>query len=232
MGLRFRKSMKLGPLRINFSKSGIGYSYGVKGYRVTHTADGKVRTTASIPGTGISHVTETSARQANVRQKERPASGFAKVLLAVFVALVLSMMVFMLVSCSASVPEPETPEMTLEEAFAIVDQLNKENPVTVEPAPAPVEPEPEPAPDPEPAPAPEPDPEPAPKPEPKNEMLGAMQSLAPLMSSYSVDDEVSRLLNALRPFLGEEKLRRLDQAQRLMKLIKVIPLLKDSGLFF
>lgn len=73
---------------------------------------------------------------------------------------------------------------------------------------------------------------PAPKPEPKNEMIGAMQSLAPLMSSYSADDEVSRLLNALRPFLGEEKLRRLDQAQRLMKLIKVIPLLKDSGLFF
>ena len=51
------------------------------------------------------------------------------------------------------------------------------------------------------------------------------------MSSYSADDEVSRLLNALRPFLGEEKLRRLDQAQRLMKLIKVIPLIKDSGLF-
>ena len=73
---------------------------------------------------------------------------------------------------------------------------------------------------------------PASKPEPKNEMLSAMQSLAPLMSSYSADDEVSRLLNALRPFLGEEKLRRLDQAQRLMKLIKVIPLLKDSGLFF
>ena len=73
---------------------------------------------------------------------------------------------------------------------------------------------------------------PASKPEPKNEMLGAMQSLAPLMSSYSADDEVSRLLNALRPFLGEEKLRRLDQAQRLMKLIKVIPLLKDSGCCF
>ena len=73
---------------------------------------------------------------------------------------------------------------------------------------------------------------PQPKPEPKNELTGAIQSLAPLMSSYSSDDEVSRLLNALRPFLGEEKLRRLDQAQRLMKLIKVIPLLKDSGLFF
>lgn len=56
MGLRFRKSMKLGPLRINFSKSGIGYSYGVKGFRVTHKANGGVRTTASIPGTGVSYV--------------------------------------------------------------------------------------------------------------------------------------------------------------------------------
>ena len=80
-------------------------------------------------------------------------------------------------------------------------------------------------------------PQPAPQPQPvspphQNEMLGAMTSLAPLMSSFTANDEVSNLLNALRPFLGEEKLRRLDQAQRLMKLIKVIPLIKDSGLLF
>ncbi len=73
---------------------------------------------------------------------------------------------------------------------------------------------------------------PAPKPEPKNEMLGAMQSLAPLMGSFSADDDVSRLFQALKPFLGEEKQRKLEQAQRLMKLIKVIPLIKDSGLLF
>ena len=52
------------------------------------------------------------------------------------------------------------------------------------------------------------------------------------MNNFSADDEVSRLLEALRPFLGEEKRRRLDQAARLMRLIKVIPLIKDSGLFF
>lgn len=76
-------------------------------------------------------------------------------------------------------------------------------------------------------------PKPAPKPQPQqNEMLGAMTSLAPLMSSFTANDEVSNLLNALRPFLGEEKLQRLDQAQRLMKLIRVIPLIKDSGLLF
>ena len=52
------------------------------------------------------------------------------------------------------------------------------------------------------------------------------------MNSFSADDDVSRLFQALKPFLGEEKQRKLEQAQRLMKLIKVIPLIKDSGLFF
>ena len=81
--------------------------------------------------------------------------------------------------------------------------------------------------------APQPQPQPQIQPQPQqNEMLGAMTSLAPLMSSFTANDEVTNLLNALRPFLGEEKLHRLDQAQRLMKLIKVIPLIKDSGLLF
>lgn len=35
MGFRYRKSVKLGGLRINFSKSGVGYSYGIKGLRHT-----------------------------------------------------------------------------------------------------------------------------------------------------------------------------------------------------
>lgn len=63
MGLRFRKSIKLGGLRINFSKSGIGYSYGVKGLRYTKTANGKDRITASIPGTGISYVEERARKK-------------------------------------------------------------------------------------------------------------------------------------------------------------------------
>lgn len=62
MGLRFRKSVNFGPLRVNFSKSGVGYSVGGKGYRVTKTAKGTIRKTASIPGTGISYVEETSLK--------------------------------------------------------------------------------------------------------------------------------------------------------------------------
>lgn len=56
MGFRFRKSANFGPLRINFSKSGMGYSFGGKGFRVTKKAGGGMRTTASIPGTGMSYV--------------------------------------------------------------------------------------------------------------------------------------------------------------------------------
>lgn len=59
MGFRFRKSKKVGPFRINMSQKGIGWSVGVKGLRYTKKAGGGTRVTASIPGTGISYVTDS-----------------------------------------------------------------------------------------------------------------------------------------------------------------------------
>lgn len=71
MGTRFRKSVKLpGGFRVNFSKSGVGYSWGVKGYRKTKTATGRTRTTYSIPGTGLSHVEES--KKASAAPKSAP----------------------------------------------------------------------------------------------------------------------------------------------------------------
>jgi len=70
MGLRYRKSINLGGgFRVNLSKSGVGYSWGVKGYRVTRSANGRTRTTASIPGTGISWVEEGSGKR---QQRQLP----------------------------------------------------------------------------------------------------------------------------------------------------------------
>ena len=60
MGFRFRKSLNVGPFRMNFSKSGVGYSVGGKGFRFTKKAGGGYRTTSSIPGTGISFVNDPS----------------------------------------------------------------------------------------------------------------------------------------------------------------------------
>lgn len=71
MGFRFRKSIKLpGGFRINASKSGIGYSWGTKGFRVTKTAKGTTRTTTSIPGTGISYVTESKSNKRPILSSE------------------------------------------------------------------------------------------------------------------------------------------------------------------
>lgn len=53
MGWRFRRSLKLGLLKLNFSKSGVGYSVGERGYRVGKDAKGRSYTAASIPGTGL-----------------------------------------------------------------------------------------------------------------------------------------------------------------------------------
>lgn len=62
MGTRFRKSINLGGAKMNISKSGVGFSAGVKGARVTKTARGTTRKTFSIPGTGVSYVSESGKR--------------------------------------------------------------------------------------------------------------------------------------------------------------------------
>ena len=73
MGLKFRKSVKMGPVRVNLSKSGVGYSVGGKGFRVTKKAGGGTRTTASIPGTGISYTTDSKKRKSSSAAKSSTA---------------------------------------------------------------------------------------------------------------------------------------------------------------
>ena len=79
MGFRFRKSINLGGgFKVNLSKSGVGYSWGTKGVRYTKTASGKKRTTLSIPGTGISYVSESGSKKKAQNQKAtKPTSNFS-----------------------------------------------------------------------------------------------------------------------------------------------------------
>lgn len=64
MAMRFRKSFGKGPFRVTVSKSGVSTSVGGKGFRVTKKAGGGVRTTTSIPGTGISYTQDYSKKRA------------------------------------------------------------------------------------------------------------------------------------------------------------------------
>lgn len=168
MGLRYRKSIKLGPVRINLSKSGIGYSYGVKGYRVTHKSNGGVRTTASIPGTGISHVKEySSAGTSPKREPEKSSAG--NVLKVIFIGFFIAVAIVALLSSCAAEPA-ETPVESQPQTSVSTLKPTVED--FVEPAPEPTTEEisePEPVPEPVPIPAPTPEPEPAPEPEPEPE---------------------------------------------------------------
>lgn len=54
MSWRFSKSINIGPLRITFSKVGIGWSLGGKGFRAGVDSKGRRYSNISIPGTGVS----------------------------------------------------------------------------------------------------------------------------------------------------------------------------------
>ena len=52
-GWNWRKAFRFGPLRVNLSKKGVGYSVGVRGFRVGRDAKRQDYSQTSIPGTGI-----------------------------------------------------------------------------------------------------------------------------------------------------------------------------------
>ena len=55
VGFFFRRSIKIGPFRLNFSQSGVGGSVGVRGFRTGISATGRRTTRVTIPGTGIGY---------------------------------------------------------------------------------------------------------------------------------------------------------------------------------
>lgn len=58
-----------------------------------------------------------------------------------------------------------------------------------------------------------------------------LMALAPMLGSMKQEDDTTRLLEAMRPFLSEERQQKLDKAKRLIKVMKLVPLLKDLPLF-
>jgi hypothetical protein len=61
VGWTYRKSVSFGPLRLNMSRSGLGYSLGAGGFRTGTRANGRRYTSVNLPGTGLTY--RTSSRQ-------------------------------------------------------------------------------------------------------------------------------------------------------------------------
>ncbi|ARP51176.1 MULTISPECIES: hypothetical protein [Caproicibacterium] len=62
------------------------------------------------------------------------------------------------------------------------------------------------------------------------ETLGLVTKLAPMFSAMQQEDNSTRLLHALRPLLGTSRQKKLDEALRLMQLMRALPMLKQAGL--
>lgn len=61
--------------------------------------------------------------------------------------------------------------------------------------------------------------------------LEAIMKLGEIMSSMNgADDNNTRLLMALKPHLRPENRKKVDSALKLMKIINLLPLLKESGI--
>lgn len=67
---RFRRSIGNRFFRLNFTKTGVGASAGVPGYRKTWHSTGRKTETVSIPGTGMSWQNAETAKQRRQRAAE------------------------------------------------------------------------------------------------------------------------------------------------------------------
>ena len=61
--------------------------------------------------------------------------------------------------------------------------------------------------------------------------LSVIAKLAPMMASMNRDDQDTVLLKALRPYLHGDREKRLDDAIKILRFIKIMPLLREKGLF-
>ncbi len=61
--------------------------------------------------------------------------------------------------------------------------------------------------------------------------LNMIAKLMPLLSQFNQEDDNTKLLKALRPHLHTDRQKRLDEATKLMQLIKLLPIIRQQGLF-
>lgn len=64
-----------------------------------------------------------------------------------------------------------------------------------------------------------------------DDIAKSLIKILPAVKSIGCEDDTTRLLNALRPFLSCEKQEKLDKAGKMLKLFKILPLLKDINIF-
>lgn len=60
--------------------------------------------------------------------------------------------------------------------------------------------------------------------------LSVLSSLAPVLQAFNSHDERVDFINALKPLLSQERRQKADEAMKLVKLLSVLPLLRERGI--
>lgn len=66
--------------------------------------------------------------------------------------------------------------------------------------------------------------------QPQNEMMQSILQIMPMLNRFQQEDEGTRLLQSLRPLLGPVRQKKLDEAAKMMKMFRILPLLKEKGI--
>lgn len=61
--------------------------------------------------------------------------------------------------------------------------------------------------------------------------LNALGKITQVMGGLNTRDQNVELLLALKPHFGEKRQKKVDDAIRIMQLVKMLPLLKETGIF-
>ncbi len=59
--------------------------------------------------------------------------------------------------------------------------------------------------------------------------LAMVAKLAPMLSQLNREDDSTRLLTALRPLLGPERRKKVDEAVKILQMMRLLPMLRDMG---
>ena len=60
--------------------------------------------------------------------------------------------------------------------------------------------------------------------------LSQLSAIVPILQAFNSNDERLDFINALKPLLSEERQKKADEATKLVKLMSVLPLLRERGI--
>ncbi len=60
--------------------------------------------------------------------------------------------------------------------------------------------------------------------------LSQLSAIMPIVQAFNSQDERLDFINALKPLLSEERRKKADEATKLVKLMSVLPLLRERGI--